>query len=154
MLDSLWKLSYDSAWIDILRNSLYAIPLVQGVHLIGITLILSSVLAWNLRVLGVGMRSVPADALATEVWRWWKLGFILTVTSGIVVFVPDPARYAANTAFLTKMTMLILATVIQLTWFRRAVNQPDAPNSKAMAILSLTLWFAVGWGGRAIAFLG
>ena len=29
-----------------------------------------------------------------------------------------------------------------------------APRRKSMAVLPVTLWFAVGWVGRAIAFLG
>ena len=35
----LWRMSYDSHTIDILRNSKYAIPVIQSFHLFGITLL-------------------------------------------------------------------------------------------------------------------
>ena len=100
-LDSLWKLSYDSQTIDILRNSKYAIPLIQSVHLFGITLLLASTVIFNLRLLNLGLRDLPLPVLAATVWRWAKIGLAIAVTSGAFVFLPDPARYAANTAFLT-----------------------------------------------------
>ena len=155
-LDSLWKLSYDSQTIDILRNSKYAIPLIQSVHLFGITLLLASTVIFNLRLLNLGLRDLPLPVLAASVWRWAKIGLAIAVTSGALVFLPDPARYAANTAFLTKMCLLILASLFQYTVFRQVVlgHPSAAANHTVIAVLSLTLWFAVGWAGRAIAFLG
>ena len=154
MLDALWQLSYDSALIDVVRNSQYAVPLIQSVHLLGITLLLAATVAFNLRQLGLGLRSVPPADLARETWRWSKAGLFVAVASGFIVFVLDPARYAANTAFLTKMCFLAAASLMQFTWMRRAVRFPGDGRSFALPLLSLTLWFCVGWAGRAIAFLG
>lgn len=154
-LDGLWKLSYDSHAIDILRNAKYAIPLIQSIHLLGITLLLASTVIFNLRLLNLGLRDLPLPVLAANVWRWAKAGLAVAVVSGFFVFLPDPARYAANTAFLTKMCLLILASLFQFTVFRRVVlGRTAGTNQSAVAIVSLTLWFAVGWAGRAIAFLG
>jgi len=36
-------------------------------------------------------------------------GLLLAIVSGVLVFVPDPARYAANYAFRTKMMALCAA---------------------------------------------
>ena len=154
MLDRLWQLSYDSPTIDVLRNSKYAIPLIQSVHLFGITLILAAAVILNFRLLGWGLTALPFRTLAQESWRWSRVGLLLAVASGFVVFLPDPARYAANSAFLTKMCLLAAACILHFTLIRRAVRSQNEQGRKVLAVLSLTLWFAVGWAGRAIAFLG
>ena len=153
MLDRLWQLSYDSAAIDVLRNSKYAIPLIQSVHLFGITLLLAAAVAFNLRQLGWGLLPIPASEVARESWRWSKIGLAMVLVSGFLVFLPDPARYAANMAFRTKMILLLCALCVQFTWYRRAILAQEAA-SRAAGMLSLALWFAIGGAGRAIAFLG
>ena len=152
MLDSIWQLSYDSALIDIMRNSKYAIPLIQSVHLFGITLLLASAVAFSLRSLGWGLTQIPASEVAAESWRWSRIGLAAAACSGILVFIPDPARYAANNAFQVKMLLLSVAATLQFTWYRRTIRSGKAGTG--VALLSLSLWFAVGWAGRAIAFLG
>jgi hypothetical protein len=158
MFDRIWQLSYNSATIDILRNSSHAIPLIQSFHLFGITLLLGAMVALNFRMLGIGLKQIPLETVARQVWSWGTAGLILTIVSGILVFIPDPARYAANASFLTKMTLLLIAIVFQYTVYRRTVRErsasPSELASNAIPIVSLTLWFCVGWAGRAIAFLG
>ena len=81
------------------------------------------------------------------------------MTSGFFVFLPDPARYAANKSFLVKMPTLLAAILFQYTVCRRAVKAKMAAGSSEqreflLPVISLCLWFGVGWMGRAIAFLG
>jgi hypothetical protein len=156
-LQHLWQLSYDSKTIDVLRNAKYAIPLIQSLHLFGLTLVLGSVLAFNLRLLNFGMGQLSMPVLVKQLWRIAIWGLLLSISTGIIVFIPDPARYAANTAFKTKLVVLLLAILFHFTIFRRAVraDEPGLRRRNAIvAAVSLTLWFCVGWAGRAIAFLG
>ena len=157
-LENLWRMSYDSPTIDILRNSKYAVPLIQSFHLFGITLLLGGTVVLNLRLLGIGFRQSPMAVLAGQVWRWAIGGLLLAMVSGVLVFVPDPARYAANYAFRTKMVALCAAVAFQFLIFRRVVRSGAAESrsrsNTMVACCSLTLWFLVGWAGRAIAFLG
>lgn len=157
-LDDLWRLSYDSPTVDILRNSKYAIPIIQSFHLFGITALLGSMVVLNFRLLGVGFRQSPMAVLVKQIWRWATGGLLLAIISGAFVFLPDPARYAANHAFRTKMVVLCAAVAFQFLVFRKVVRS-DAAESRSrinttVACCSLTLWFLVGWAGRAIAFLG
>ncbi len=157
MLDHIWQLSYNSSTIDILRNSAHAIPVIQAFHLFGITLLLGAMVALNFRMLGIGLRAIPLDVVARQVWSWGTGGLILTIVSGLLVFIPDPARYAANFSFIGKMVLLIIAIVFQYTIYRRYVQSRSTStmdDGKLIPILSLTLWFCIGWAGRAIAFLG
>lgn len=157
-LQRLWQISYESPAIDILRNSHYAIPVIQSLHLLGITLLLGSVVILNLRLLGLGLTGIRLEVIARQVWSWGTAGLILAAVSGFFVFLPDPARYAANTSFGVKMIVLPTAILFQYTVYRRAVRADAAANPGKrrviLPLLSLFLWFSVGWAGRAIAFLG
>jgi hypothetical protein len=157
-LQRLWQMSYDSKWIDVLRNSKHAIPLIQSFHLFGIMLLLSSIVILNFRMLGIGLRQLPLEVLAKQVWRWGTAGLLLAVVSGFFVFLPDPARYAANRSFVTKMSILAVAVLFQYTIYRKVVRAESSitePHRRILVpLLSLALWFSVGWAGRAIAFLG
>ena len=156
--EDLWRLSYDSKTIDVMRNSKYAIPVIQSFHLFGITLLLGGMVILNLRLLGLGFTQLPIATLGKQVWRSAMAGLLLAICTGILVFVPDPARYAANYAFRAKMTLLCIAVLFQFSLFRRTLRSGSAEvpsrSNTAVACLSLTLWFLVGWAGRAIAFLG
>jgi len=151
-------MSYDSHTIDILRNSKYAIPVIQSFHLFGITLLLGSMVILNLRLLGIGFLQLPMAALSRQIWPWAIGGLLLAIASGILVFVPDPARYAANYAFRTKMVALCVAVTFQFLIYRKVIRSGAAESASrrniAVACGSLLLWFLVGWAGRAIAFLG
>lgn len=151
-------MSYDSKTIDIIRNSKHAIPLIQSCHLFGITLLLSAMVILNFRMLGIGFREIRLDVLARPVWKWGTAGLLLAAASGFFVFLPDPARYAANKSFVTKMSILLVAVVFQYTIYRRVLRAECSnltPHRRLLVpLLSLVLWFSVGWAGRAIAFLG
>jgi hypothetical protein len=157
-LQRLWQMSYDSPTVDILRNSKHAIPVIQSFHLFGITLLLGSMLILNLRLLGIGLQEIPLKVLAKYVWSWGTAGLLLAMVSGFFVFLPDPARYAANTSFLVKMSLLAVTILFQFTLYRRVVRaeaaEPEPRRLLWMPLLSLCMWFGIGWAGRAIAFLG
>lgn len=156
-LQQIWEWSYSSKTIDILRNVKYAMPLIQSFHLFGLTLVLGTTVVFNLRLLGLGLRKIAMPAIAKQLWRLAVGGLMLSIATGILVFIPDPARYAANTAFKTKLVILLAAILFHFTVFRKVIraNTPPSPRRAAgVAAVSLTLWFCVGWAGRAIAFLG
>ncbi len=157
-LQRLWQMSYSSPTIDILRNSHLAIPVIQAFHLFGITLLLGSMVILNFRLLGIGLQEIKLEVLAKQVWSWGTAGLILAAVSGFFVFLPDPARYAANTSFNVKMIVLLVAILFQYTVYRRVVRAEAAAHASrrlvVLPLISLFLWFGVGWAGRAIAFLG
>lgn len=156
-LQQIWEWSYSSKAVDVLRNVKYAIPVIQSFHLFGLTLVLGTTVVFNVRLLGLGVRKLSMPAITSQLWRLAVGGLLLSVATGILVFIPDPARYAANTAFKTKLVILFLAVLFHFTVFRKVVRADAPPRPRRAALIaatSLTLWFCVGWAGRAIAFLG
>jgi hypothetical protein len=152
-----WEWFYSSPAVDVLRNAKYAIPLLQSFHLFGLTLVLGTTVAFNARLLGIGTGKIALPVMSQQLWRLAVGGLLLSITTGILVFIPDPARYATNTAFRTKLAILVCAILFHFTIFRKVIRSKAAPPRRQAAVISATsliLWFGVGWAGRAIAFLG
>jgi len=139
--------SKDYAFI---RDSKYGIPILQSLHLTGITLLLGTTLILNLSLLGVGFKRLPLPVLSEQLWPWMKAALALTICAGIMVFLPDPTRYAHSGPFRLKMLLLCLALLYHFTVFKKTLRK-DQGNT-TVATISLLLWFGVGWSGRAIAF--
>jgi hypothetical protein len=81
----------------------------------------------------------------------------MVILSGILIFLPTPGKYLGSNPFRLKMVLLCLAISFHLGVTRRFVREESASRPRAIqvavACLSLTLWFSVGWAGRAIAFV-
>ena len=143
--------------IVFIRDSQYGMPLVQSVHLVGLTMLLATVLVLNLRLAGVALEESPFDWLVQQLRRWMLSGLAVVVSSGLLIFIATPAKYLASNPFRVKMAALVLAMMFQYLLLRRFGDPAAAPGSRAARVmaagLSLTLWFTVGWAGRAIAFI-
>lgn len=143
--------------IVFIRDSSFGMPAVQSVHLIGLTVLLATVLVLNLRLAGASMMEWPLPVLERQLRPWAWAGTALVLASGIVMFLGNPAKYVASAPFQFKMASLTLAMLCQFTLFRRFFGSEPTVRPRVLNLvvagLSLTLWFAVGWAGRAIAFV-
>ena len=141
-------------WI---RDSQYGMPVAQSVHLVGLTMLLATVLIVNLRLAGLALKDSSLDWLAQQLRPWMVGGLTVVVLSGALIFIGTPAKYLASNPFRVKMFALALAMLFQFWALRRFAAPDSRPRSRGMclavAALSLTLWFTVGWAGRAIAFI-
>jgi hypothetical protein len=143
--------------IVFIRDSQYGMPIAQSVHLVGLTILLATVLILNLRLAGGTLKESSLDWLAQQLRPWMIAGLAVVVLSGALIFVGTPEKYLASNPFRVKMATLLLATLFQYAVLRRFAAPDSIPRSRAVrlivAALSLTLWFTVGWAGRAIAFI-
>jgi hypothetical protein len=143
--------------IVFIRDSQYGMPIAQSVHLVGLTVLLATVLVLNLRLAGVALKDSSLDWLAQQLRPWMLGGLTVVVLSGVLIFVGTPAKYLASNPFRVKMVVLGLAVLFQFGALRRFAAPDSAPSPRAVSLivaaLSLTLWFTVGWAGRAIAFI-
>jgi hypothetical protein len=143
-----------------LSQSLGALDHLYGavamlLHVAGLILVLGSILLVNLRLLGVGLhRQSPLTlARATNPLIGWGLGFL--VLSGLFLFLPSAGFYYPNPAFWFKFYLLGLALLVQFTLYRFVTRQeqPHRLLAAFTGLVSLTLWFGVGFAGRAVGFL-
>ena len=133
-------------------------PLVESVHFIGLTLLLGSIAAWDLRLLGL-MRDVPVAAFHRLV-PFAVVGFAVNAASGVLFLVTFPDQYVYNPAFHLKLLCLLLAGANVLVFyaaiFRRvrvlAPGQPLPALARISGAVSLVLWVTVIVAGRMITF--
>lgn len=141
-----------------LRQSLWAYPVVNALHILSIGLIAGAITTLDLRVLGM-FRDIPLAALARPLLRVALTGMVMTVLSGFLLFSVQPDTYLGNAAFQTKLVLITLAIanaliVRQLPSWRRAIaNNHGHPVLAAAALLSMLLWAATILAGRWIAFV-
>jgi len=141
-----------------LRQSLWAYPVVNALHIFSIGLIAGAITTLDLRVLGL-FRDIPIALLARPLLRVAQAGVVMTLLSGFVLFSVQPENYLSNAAFQTKLLLLTLALanaliVRQLPCWRRALdNNHVYPLLAAAALLSMLLWASTILAGRWIAFV-
>jgi hypothetical protein len=118
----------------------FLFPVVQSIHIVGLTLMVGTIAIADLRDLGLLGR------VSANLPPWTFAGLITVTVTGPVLFFWDRHRYLHNPAFLVKMAILALAL---LTHF--AFPRSSGKHGKLAAVLSLILWSCVVLAGRAIA---
>jgi len=86
---------------DNLRSSLVMYPIINALHILGISMLVGGVIAMDLRIVGfspVAGRRENADLRAIA-----GVGFVLAVTTGALLFSVRASDYAQNSAMLLKL---------------------------------------------------
>lgn len=141
---------------EAIRSSLWLFPVIEAFHLLGLAVIGGAILVVDFRLLGLGLRNHPVSRLARDVQPWVLGSIVVMILSGVPLFASEATKCYYSFAFWTKMTALLLAIAFTFTVRRSVAFAADdrfAPRwQKTVAITSLVLWSAVGWGGRWIGF--
>jgi hypothetical protein len=126
-------------------------PIVQTVHLLGISVVMGSAVLIALRVLNLALRGQGTEDLIRRLapWTWGALPML--ASSGLVFICAQPYRYFDNPIFRLKFALMVPAIATTLAFHRR----PDARGRLAvvLAALSLGLWIGVVMAGRWIAYV-
>ena len=156
MLLPLFQALEASTMGETIRNSLWLFPIIEAFHLVGLAVIGGAILLVDFRLLGLGLRAHPVARLARDVQPWVLGSIVIMILSGFPLFVSEAMKCYYSFAFWTKMTALLLAIVFTFTIRRTVTLAADdrfAPGlNRAVALTSIALWSAVGWGGRWIGF--
>jgi uncharacterized protein DUF6644 len=141
-----------------IKTSSWAFAVIESVHLLALAVIGGAVLLVDLRMLGFGLRQQSVRDLARDAEPFLVGSLIVMLVTGVALFASEAVKCYYSTPFWVKMTSLSLAIVFTFT-VRRRVTRAEAalPRSivyKLVALVSLTLWFGVGAGGRWIGFSG
>ena len=147
----------ESALGHMMRVSPFLYPTVEILHIIGFVILVGSILALDLRLLGLG-RQIAIQPMAQLLLPLSRVGFLLAITMGFLLFSADAAHVVGNPAFRVKL-LLILAALINVAiahvgpWRRYLLWRTSVPaGAKVTALLSLALWLGVLTFGRLIAY--
>jgi hypothetical protein len=136
---------------DFLRESLW-FPVIQSVHILGLTVLVGTIVLVDLRLLGIGMRRYDLSGLVSTLAPWTFAGLITVLVTGPLLFWADIPRYLSNPAFVLKMVLLAVALAVHFTIHRSAaLHERGSIRQKLSGAISLLLWSGVVVAGRAIA---
>jgi hypothetical protein len=160
MIQTLMRWVHDTQYAVTMRDSLWAYPITEILHLIGVMALFGSILLVDLRFIGVGRKMSASRLSADFLLRVTWAAFALIVMSGLSLF----AAYAGDTIrspiFLTKIT-LIAAAGLNMGFFTFRVNTdmarwdlglPSPRAARLSAALSIVLWTLTICAGRLIAY--
>jgi len=153
-------------WVDstrlsaIIRQSNWLFSTLDTIHTLGIVFVAGAIMLVDLRLLGLGLRSVPVAQLVSRIVPSTLWGFGLMLVTGGLLFSSEAVKMYHSPAFRIKLLMLVLAGLNALLFHRtvyRDVARWDpssiVPARARMAgLLSLILWIAIIAAGRAIAY--
>src|SRR5260370_27710992 len=139
-----------------MRSSPALYPAVEILHILGFVVLVGSMLALDLRLLGLG-RAIPIQPMAQLLLPLSRFGFLLAISMGFLLFSADAAHVVRNPAFQTKL-LLIAASLVNILiapvgpWRRLALWRARASHGpKVTALASLLLRRASSAPGRLTA---
>jgi hypothetical protein len=138
-----------------LQQAMWGFAIIETVHIMALAVLLGTMMVIDLRLLGLGLKRIPAAELAGLLSPWFWTSFFTMVVSGLCLFTGEAVRLSTNGPFAYKMVFVLLAVTVHLTIHRRAIAHgvDGAALGKAAACLSLLCWLGIALAGRAIAFL-
>ena len=139
-------------------ESLWAYPLFETMHTVGMTMVIGAIGLIDLRVLGY-KPELPIPATEKLLPLAW-IGFTLNLVSGLSLFASDAQHFWNSYTFRIKIVLIILGGINAAILGRRvfqgaASGVPVTPTSGAkwVAATSLVFWFGAICAGRLIAYL-
>lgn len=144
-----------------IAESRYAFPVIEGVHLIGLSISVGLIFLTDLRLMGVLFTHVPVRDVIHHLRPFVLVGFALVFLSGGLLFWSEASMLIESPAFPFKILFMALAGVnalyFELVLAKQEPVQANATvlprNVKLAGAASLFLWTLVIICGRLIPYL-
>ena len=144
---------------EALKDASWVVPTMQSVHIIMVGVVFVSILMISLRMLG-WMRS---DEPLLRVWKRFSpflwVGVLLMAVTGTVLTIAEPVREFMTLSFRLKLVLLVICIGSAAAFGRIARSaatgagaQPLPAGTRATVLITLLLWVAIIFLGRAIAY--
>jgi hypothetical protein len=149
-----------SALADTIRENDLLFPLIESVHVLSICLVVGSILAVDLRLLGLASIHRPASRVISGILPVTWSAFAIAVASGSLLFISNATEYLGNGYFVAKIFLICMAGLnmalfhgITARHLPRWENDAAPPLPARLAGgLSILLWVSVIACGRWIGF--
>ena len=155
---AMW-LANTSGGKSILESTL-AFPVIEGIHVLSIAMSAGMILWFDLRLMGVNMRSQPISEVFRGVYWWMVGGFTAAIISGGLLFWAEADRAFPN-IFARLKFMALLFAGLNIFYFHFVTQRsqaewdhmPTPPLKARMAgFFSITWWVVVIAAGRLMAY--
>lgn len=145
-----------------IAESRYAFPIIEGTHLIALSVSVGLIFLTDLRLMGLFLRQIPAANVIHSLRPYVLCGFGLVFISGGLLFWAEAAEVIASPAWVFKFAFIGLAG-LNAAYFEFVIaKRPGAlaperaklPRGVRFAgLASLAIWTLVIICGRLIAYL-
>ena len=139
----------------VVRESIWLFPLLEAVHLLGLCLLGGTVLLVDLRMLGLTMRGHATASLSDYMRPWLLASLGILIVTGVLLFLSEAVKCYYNQSFWVKMITLPIALAFTFLVRERFIHNASPRSfaaTRAIAVVSLALWFTVAAAGRWIGF--
>jgi hypothetical protein len=143
-----------------LRGSVWAYPLVNAGHILGVALLIGSIVPLDLRLLGL-WQAVPLASLWRVLTRTAGCGLGLAMICGMLLFITRATQYANSSLFIAKMVIVVAGLVNALVLHlampdHRPLSQWTTSRLPARirfaACISLAGWLSALTLGRLVGY--
>lgn len=141
-----------------IHESIVIYPVVLAVHVLTLTVSVGTLVWFDLRLLGITMRSQPISEVYRQLMPWMLSGFSVMFLTGGLLFWALAAKLYGNVYFQIKLIALLLAGLNALMYHlmteRTIADWDRAPlpplPARMAGLLSMALWIVVISAGRRI----
>jgi hypothetical protein len=138
----------------------WVIPLLQSIHIVMIGVVFVSILMIALRVLGRARTDEPFDSVWARFAPWMWGGLIVMLLTGLPLIIAEPVREFFALSFWLKMALIAIGVTSAAVFARSlkpaivagAPGREFSTAAKAVTVVTLVLWIAIIFLGRAIAY--
>ncbi|MFI4934259.1 MAG: DUF6644 family protein [Caulobacterales bacterium] len=137
---------------QLVRESTWLFPAIEATHLVAIAMLGGAVFILALAVLGVGLKTPPAQ-VELSARPYLNISVIALLLTGVFLGVSEPVKLLDRESFWVKMTALAAAIPFTYLVFIPLVRRTGATLlSRASAVVVIGLWLTVAIAGRWIGF--
>jgi hypothetical protein len=145
-----------------IQDVTWIIPAVQSVHILAIAGLMMSIVAVDLRLIGLMRWSPSLRTFETIALPWFWVALAVLLSTGAILVIGEPERELRNVIFLSKMAMVCLIALLAAIFQLRVRRDEHAWSgsvartraASALGAASLLLVLAIIICGRWIAYAG
>jgi len=131
----------------------WAYGVTEVAHIVSLGVAIGLIAVVDLRLLNQGIVQAPAARLLRATAIGTLIGFVVAITTGLMIFSTDPSRYVAHPTMRLKLVLLLIALGFNYTIHSRvARSSRSAAVCRSVAVISLALWISVVFSGVFYAF--
>jgi hypothetical protein len=148
---------YTTPLAELMRGA-WEWPIAESLHFIGLSMLIGTVGAFDLRLMGLG-KQIPLSALHRLI-PWGVAGYVINLLTGICFLTAETFQYMYNPAFHMKILSMAIAGVNVAFFYTalfRKVRTLGAGEQAPLAArivggVSLACWLSVIACGRLLTF--
>jgi len=142
-----------------IRQSDLLFPLIEGSHIMTLSLSVGLILLFDLRLLRLAFAAEPVTKIMEQFVPWSLPGFAGMFVTGVLLFIAQAEKAYQNTFFRFKLALLVLAGLNALLYQIKFYPMAEWDKSgivpwgaRVSGALSLIIWASVIALGRTMAY--